>query len=217
VPDEFFEPHACVALVDAFVIATYEGDWRDNVPHGEGTATFTNGAVYVGGFERGRVHGRGELTCVSAPGSAHSRAQGPVTLSVVGSWRGARLNDTHAVWKKDSALGGAVEVYAGPFRDGLRHGDGAVVSLADGSHYEGPYRSGLRNGIGECRYANKEFYSGKFVGDKRNGKGQLLRCNGDVHVGLWKDDVLEGPGIIRRGVGSEEVHGLWKRGVMVQS
>jgi hypothetical protein len=36
----------------------YEGDWRDGVPHGEGTYSYADGRRFEGRFEVGRVNGR---------------------------------------------------------------------------------------------------------------------------------------------------------------
>jgi hypothetical protein len=227
-PDEWFAPHGRVALDESFQLASYEGDWVANLPHGHGAARFSNGALFSGSFAFGHVQGPGELTVQSAAdggaaasgaGTArhphHPRsAGGRLSLVAVGNWREGALHDAAALWKLDSALGGPVETYNGPFVRGLREGEGATAELADGSHYEGPYRSGRRNGIGQCRYANKDIFRGKFVHDKRSGKGSLLRANGDVLVGCFEGDALSGPGLLRRAATLTETHGVWRNGVL---
>lgn len=41
---------------------TYEGDWSNNLRHGQGTYTYADsGAKYVGGWVNGRREGIGEL------------------------------------------------------------------------------------------------------------------------------------------------------------
>jgi hypothetical protein len=223
VPDAWFAPHGRVALDEGFKLVGYEGDWLANLPHGHGTARFSNGAVFAGSFAFGHVQGPGELTAQSAAdGAAHRDggarlrgAGGRLSLVAVGNWREGALHDAAALWKLDSALGGPVETYNGPFVSGLREGEGATVELADGSHYEGPYRSGRRNGIGQCRYANKDIFRGKFVADKRSGKGSLLRANGDVYVGCFENDELSGPGLLRKAATLTETHGTWRSGKLI--
>jgi len=224
IPESFFSPFSRIELSN-FVVTTFKGDWTDNMPNGQGVATFTNGAVYTGEFTRGRITGRGELVCSHGHDNAHEneeeskspllRVHGQINLSIVGDWVDGVYHDMKGLWRKESARTGEVEFYSGPFVDGYRHGDNAVAELADGSHYEGPYRNGKRNGIGMCRYATKDIYQGKFVGDLRNGKGSLRRYNGDVHVGNWKNDFMDGPGVLQKGTGGAEIHGIWKDGILV--
>jgi hypothetical protein len=220
--ESFFSPFSRVELSN-FVVTTYKGDWKDNMPCGQGVATFTNGAIYTGEFTRGRITGRGELVCSYGHDGASEetedspllRVHGQINLSIVGDWVDGVYHDLKGLWRKESARTGEVEFYSGPFVDGYRHGENAVAELSDGSHYEGPYRFGKRNGIGMCRYATKDIFQGKFVGDLRNGKGSLRRYNGDVHVGNWKNDLMEGPGVLQKGTGSTEIHGVWKEGVLI--
>ena len=39
----------------------YEGEFEDDLYHGQGTLRLANGAVYKGGFEHGMYHGHGTL------------------------------------------------------------------------------------------------------------------------------------------------------------
>jgi hypothetical protein len=41
----------------------YEGERKDGKPHGQGSATFTDGAIYDGYWEEGKQHGQGKGTC----------------------------------------------------------------------------------------------------------------------------------------------------------
>tara|TARA_Y100000768_G_scaffold372339_1_gene339917 strand:- start:554 stop:1090 length:537 start_codon:yes stop_codon:yes gene_type:complete len=41
---------------------TYEGEWKNNVPHGQGTYIFANGDKYVGNYKDGRRNGQGTFT-----------------------------------------------------------------------------------------------------------------------------------------------------------
>lgn len=224
ISESFFSPFSRIELSN-FVVTTYKGDWKDNMPCGQGVATFTNDAVYTGEFTRGRITGRGELMCSFGHDNALEQQEenkspllkvhGRINLSIVGNWVDGVYHDMKGLWRKESARTGEVEFYSGPFFDGYRHGDQAVAELADGSHYEGPYRNGKRNGIGMCRYATKDIYQGKFVGDLRNGKGSLRRYNGDVHVGNWKNDMMDGNGVLQKGTGGAEIHGIWKEGILV--
>ena len=42
----------------------YEGDIRNNLPHGQGKMTYTNGNTFEGAFCEGKVSGYGKMTFV---------------------------------------------------------------------------------------------------------------------------------------------------------
>ena len=50
--------------------ASYEGEWRDGVFHGQGTMTFSNGATLSGEFKDGEPHGT--MTMTSPDGNAQT-------------------------------------------------------------------------------------------------------------------------------------------------
>jgi len=39
---------------------TYEGYWRDDKRHGKGFEKFSNGDIFIGHFNKGRIHGKGK-------------------------------------------------------------------------------------------------------------------------------------------------------------
>lgn len=41
---------------------TYEGEWKNNVRHGQGTYTFADGDKYLGNYKDGKRHGQGAYT-----------------------------------------------------------------------------------------------------------------------------------------------------------
>ena len=42
-------------------VESYEGDWEEDLMHGEGTYTFTNGSKYTGQWIKGQRHGDGKI------------------------------------------------------------------------------------------------------------------------------------------------------------
>lgn len=74
----------------AFGIAqggTYEGDWQNRAPHGQGRMVYSDGSVYIGGWKDFKFHGHGKLVqeggvvfegefregCMHGSGSAETR------------------------------------------------------------------------------------------------------------------------------------------------
>ena len=97
----------------------YVGEWKNDEPHGIGTATYADGDRYAGEFNQGAKHGRGVYTF--ADGEEYS---GDVVD-----------NEYHGRGTYTFADG---ERYVGDFENGVRHGWGAWYA-ADGTVLEEGY------------------------------------------------------------------------------
>ena len=95
---------------------TYEGDFEDGVPCGQGTTTWPDGSAYEGEHKDGRPHGHG--TCRFSSGGSY-----------VG---GMQLGFRHGHGVLSYASGARWE---GEWQRGLRHGQGVAYS-ADGKQQE---------------------------------------------------------------------------------
>lgn len=58
---------------------TYEGDWSNRTPHGQGRMIYRDGSVYVGGWKDFKFHGKGKLV-----------QEGGVVFD--GEWRDGRMH-----------------------------------------------------------------------------------------------------------------------------
>lgn len=58
---------------------TYEGDWANRNPHGQGRMIYTDGSVYMGGWKDFKFHGKGKLM-----------QEGGVVFD--GEWRDGRMH-----------------------------------------------------------------------------------------------------------------------------
>lgn len=200
-PQSFAASDSCVS-VSGWPICAVSGDWEGGVPNGQGAVTYPYGA-YEGLLANGLPHG---------PGTLNVRLDGGATVCAIGEWARGRLHSSDCHWMLTAVSGQHLEVYRGPFLDGYRHGEGAVVEMRNGCHYEGPYKFGRRNGHGKCTYITGDTYVGKFVGDVRSGKGTLLHKNGDQFVGIWENDEKNGPGLFKYITKGTEIQGTWRNG-----
>mmetsp|Transcript_36051 Transcript_36051/g.82800 ORF Transcript_36051/g.82800 Transcript_36051/m.82800 type:complete len:201 (-) Transcript_36051:62-664(-) len=90
----------------------YEGQWRDDVQHGEGRQEWSDGRSYEGQFANGRFSGYGKMLWTSQTG--------------VLSYEGQYQNDLkHGVGKFTWADG---RTYEGEWQNGKRHGQGLYTS-----------------------------------------------------------------------------------------
>ena len=58
--------------------SSYDGEWRQDQPHGRGVSRLADGSVYVGGWAGGQRHGRGNVTTGhrNAETYLHNRTRG---------------------------------------------------------------------------------------------------------------------------------------------
>lgn len=116
-----------------------------------------------------------------------------------------------------TAFAGDGAYYEGDIRDGLRHGEGALV-WPNGDSYQGEFRLGLMHGRGQFREAGGDVYLGEFVDGMRAGSGVLRYADGSVYEGEFAHDRPHGKGVHDMGDGGRyegqfahgHYHGLGK-------
>jgi hypothetical protein len=123
---------------------TYTGQWRNNVPHGNGKFTKSNGQVFEtheGSWHKGRAHGFGKFIQQSF--------QGVVLFSYEGKWQfGKKHGKGTEIWQDGSK-------YIGTFANDLKNGEG-YLQMADGSYYQGQFEDGMLSGYGLYIWKNKK-------------------------------------------------------------
>ena len=171
----------------------YSASWTNCI----GTATFTDGAKYVGEFKDGMMNGHGTKT--SASGAKYvgehrddkRSGQGTYTSAsgakYVGEYRdGKRSGQGTETWPSGAK-------YVGEYRDGKRSGQG-TYTWPDGQKYVGEYRDGKRSGQGTETWPSGEKYVGEFKDDKRHGQGTYTLASGEKYVGEYRDGKRSGQG-----------------------
>jgi len=126
---------------------------------GVGKATFPNGDVYEGSFEKGARSGVGKYSYAAPlPASDEEPPEEPLP---------------------------PVATYEGSWKNGHKTGVGTMV-YADGSRYQGSWLKGVRHGIGAFFYANGDIYSGNWESGKKHGQGTYFFKTTDTHMkGEW--------------------------------
>ena len=102
----------------------YVGEYKDDMRHGQGTFTWSDGRKYVGEWRDGKRHGKGAYTCDSG-------------YRYVG---GFKNNKEHGEGISTYPDG---EKYVGEFQDGEKHGRG-THTLPNGNKYFGEWKSNER-------------------------------------------------------------------------
>ncbi|MGR3317950.1 MAG: TerB family tellurite resistance protein, partial [Candidatus Anammoxibacter sp.] len=192
----------------------YEGQSKDNLPHGHGVANYFSGDRYVGEYVDGERHGQGTYTVTKGG-------------KYVGEWendkrhgQGTHLyaNGTNYVggWKDGKHSGQGTQTFAdgstyiGGWKDGKWHGQGTATYVG-GGEYIGEWEDGKIHGQGTFTWANGDKYTGAWKNYKHNGQGTKTWANGDKYVGEWKDDKKNGLGTQIWADGSKYA-GEWREG-----
>ncbi len=115
----------------------YIGQFQNGLPHGHGTYSMSNGDVYIGSMVKGELNGNGVYT-YEATGSTFEgtfldgvrHGFGTLTEADGSQYIGGFVHDL----KEGLALeiDGDLDEFRGFFRNGVKHGEGVVIIVADG-------------------------------------------------------------------------------------
>eukprot|EP00771_Trimastix_marina_P000617 gnl/Trimastix_PCT/1636.p1 GENE.gnl/Trimastix_PCT/1636~~gnl/Trimastix_PCT/1636.p1 ORF type:complete len:694 (-),score=126.93 gnl/Trimastix_PCT/1636:1349-3142(-) len=186
--------------------ARYDGEWYNNLAHGNGEMHFGPGDAYVGEFRDGAIEGHGVQTFPSGDRYEGDFVAGKYSgfgtfANAAERWEyvGEFLQDKFhgkgtLTWGDEHVAGAAQKSYQGDWLRGKRHGFG-IMHSKDGRIYEGSWVDGMRHGEGVLRFPNGRVYRGNFERGKRSGAGVLEYPNGKRYEGGWSNDAAEGHGI----------------------
>ena len=111
----------------------YVGEWKDNLQHGQGTATWSNGEKYEGEYRNGKKHGQGISTWSTPHKSAGEK--------YIGEYRnGKKHGQGISTWSSPSKYVGFK--YVGEFRHDKRNGQGKMT-YPDGKIEEGIWKDDI--------------------------------------------------------------------------
>lgn len=162
----------------------YAGEVQNNLPHGRGRATYTNGDTYVGQYRNGKMNGQGAYTYTSSG----NRYEG----SFVDDKRQGRGTFN---WKSG-------ERYVGDFTDNKFTGKGTYY-FTNGDVYTGDFLELDFNGFGVLNYRDGDRYEGQFREDKRHGEGTYIAVGDRIinncpdckkYSGAWEAGIKQGFG-----------------------
>eukprot|EP01042_Synura_sphagnicola_P034101 gene34101-43745_t len=175
----------------------YDGDFFQNLPHGQGTlicvdvdkdAQGVNGAPVVSSVNR---PAKEAITVLPSPHTAASNHASPVVIEVVQKGtiptRLSPLDSTHPTPPKIKSK------YSGAFDRGMMHGQG-VYHYHNGDRYEGEHQHDVIEGRGTYYYANGDVYAGHFHRELKHGQGKYTYANGDIYEGDYVHGLRQGQG-----------------------
>ncbi|MFZ5603260.1 MAG: MORN repeat-containing protein [Pseudomonadota bacterium] len=163
----------------------YQGEWRNNRPHGQGRYQRMNGDDYTGLFHNGRFQGEG--VCKFGNGDTYK-----------GNWENGQPSGQGEMRYQNGNR------YVGEWKEGKRHGKGQLF-YRSGSYYKGNWAENEKSGKGFMQYRNGERYVGDYAGNNPHGFGVQVESTGDVYRGTFSRGARHGAGECNREGGEVRV------------
>eukprot|EP00003_Mantamonas_plastica_P015629 TRINITY_DN2638_c1_g1_i1.p1 TRINITY_DN2638_c1_g1~~TRINITY_DN2638_c1_g1_i1.p1 ORF type:complete len:1152 (-),score=433.31 TRINITY_DN2638_c1_g1_i1:36-3491(-) len=156
----------------------YNGQWKNNLKHGNGVMAYPSGNVYDGQWEQDCKSGKGTMNWFDRNERyvgewSKEKPHGQGTYS----WFGANQQSPSS-----SAQFLAYNHYEGEFRFGRRWGNG-VFYYSTGAKYEGEWKNDLKDGQGVFYFDDGNLFTGTFVKDRMQGFDKE-RSGADKSLGL---------------------------------
>jgi len=185
---------------------TYEGQWVNNLKHGQGKLLFGDQSWYEGSFQNGEIEGEGTRiwnACIPYAGEFKRGAE-YVGQFLAGEKHGqGKLVDVDGV------------IYEGAWQKNKRHGRG-VLTGTDGAIYDGEFADHAQTGQGTLTRTNGVKYEGQWLQGERHGIGLMNWPSGTVYDGGWAKNAFQGQGELRAKSGGDEplrvYSGVWEDG-----
>ena len=131
----------------------YEGEFRENLRHGNGMYVLPDGSTYNGQWQNGNMTGRGTFTWPD--GSVYE-----------GDWKDNQRHGNGTLKASDGFY------YEGTWVHNTMEGRGSAT-YPDGQEYHGMFSSGRREGRGTIKFRNGAVYEGRFRDDAVDGQGTM--------------------------------------------
>lgn len=176
----------------------YEGELKENVPHGYGIWLADSGDWYEGEWKDGLYHGQGIFIWgeeAKYPGAKYEggfvdsmpHGYGIISWSNGDSYEGEWVETEMTGW--GTYIYGDGYKYTGDHLRGKAHGQG-TGAWPNGDTYRGEWVDDAMSGYGTYTWADGATYVGEFINNSMHGQGTLTEPDGTKIAGVWKDGEL---------------------------
>ncbi|KAI7749148.1 hypothetical protein M8C21_001213 [Ambrosia artemisiifolia] len=197
----------------------YFGDVNGMIPHGKGKYTWSDGTVYEGCWEEGKMTGDGRITWSSGASYEGEFSGGyldgfgklttPNGSIYIGSWR---FNNQHGLGRKQYSNS---DIYDGSWKEGVHEGNGKYA-WCNGNVYIGNWKGGSMCGRGVMKWVNGDLFDGHWSNGYRHGSGVYRFADGSYYFGMWDKGLKDGQGMFYpAGTRSQSSRSLGKKKVLL--
>lgn len=175
----------------------YFGAVKEMIPHGKGKYTWSDGTVYEGDWEEGKMTGKGKICWLSRAtyegdfSGGYLHGFGTFTGSDGSIYKGSwKMNSQHGIGRKQYPNS---DIYDGCWREGVHEGSGRYA-WSNGNTYIGNWKNGKMSGRGVMKWLNGDLFDGFWSNGLRHGSGFYRFADGSYYFGTWSKGLKDGPG-----------------------
>lgn len=154
---------------------TYNGDFKNDMFHGQGKIIFEDGTQYEGKWQTGKKNGYGAF--VSSCG-----------FEYLGNFQNDLMHGEGVMRLSET------ESYSGSWKEGKLNGK-ATHYLADGSFFEGNFEEGIKNGLGSLIWENGDTMTAIWKDGVILDKSHFNFADGSQIIQLWENGKLKNQAI----------------------
>ncbi|KAF9608375.1 hypothetical protein IFM89_009741 [Coptis chinensis] len=172
----------------------YAGSFKGLLPHGKGKYTWSDGTVYDGEWDHGKVTGAGNFRWTSGAtyegevSGGYLHGCGTFNGTDGSIYRGAwRINVQHGLGRKQYCN---LDIYEGSWKEGVKEGSGRYDWSTEDT-YIGNWKAGNMCGRGVMKWANSDMYDGFWLDGLKHGSGFYRFSDGGYYFGTWSRDLKE--------------------------
>ncbi|KAF9611255.1 hypothetical protein IFM89_028325 [Coptis chinensis] len=173
----------------------YAGSFKGLLPHGKGKYTWSDGTVYDGEWDHGKVTGAGNFRWTSGAtyegevSGGYLHGCGTFNGTDGSIYRGAwRINVQHGLGRKQYCN---LDIYEGSWKEGVKEGSGRYDWSTEDT-YIGNWKAGNMCGRGVMKWANSDMYDGFWLDGLKHGSGFYRFSDGGYYFGTWSRDLKDG-------------------------
>jgi hypothetical protein len=178
----------------------YEGDFKNNLPHGIGEKTYANGDYYSGSFEEGLRDGVGKYV----------KNDNDIKYTVPGKWKKNKFIETSNSsinYNDGSVYVGFVKEIIKPLSfEYIKHGQGTLTDNL-GNKFVGNWINNELN-YGTIEYKNGNKYEGELINLKPDSEGKMKYQNGDTYEGNFSNGMRDF-GVYKVNESGLNIDGVW--------
>ena len=184
-------------VMEEFNRLKFKGEFKYGYPNGKGERVWEDGTKYIGEFKDNFAHGNGTIFF---PNGDTFTGEWFEELMKKGVYKYQSGDVYTGSYDSSGKMSGEAkyeyangDIYEGEYKDGLFEGFGRFI-YSSGSQYVGKFLRGQFSGAGMFKEENKYFYEGGFIEGDFHGKGVLEWIDGDKYIGDFDKGYRDGKG-----------------------